>query len=83
MFTKIRMYSARSKFVLGQTIYMCACNLQPNLFATAVNASMIELTDSPSSHRAELFDRAVMIFMHYNCINAETGRRTAFYIKEG
>ena len=81
MFTKIRMYSARSRFVLGQTIYMCACNLQPDLFATAVNASMVELNEF-SSNRAELFDRTVMICMHYNCINAETGRRIAFYIKE-
>ena len=81
MFTRIKSNVARRLFMEGKTIYMCACNLRPELFATAVNVSMVELEDS--DNRAELFDRTLNACHYYNCINSETGYRVACYIKEG
>lgn len=81
MFKKVYAIRARHLFVEGKTIYMCACNLRPELFAVPVNAVQIEIEGGSS--RAELFDRTLMACKYYNCINAETGLHVACYIKEG
>lgn len=80
MFKKIYATRARRLFIEGKTIYMCACNLRPEMFAVPVNVAMIEVEDGSS--RAELFDRTLMACKFYNCINSETGLRVACYIKE-
>lgn len=80
MFKKIYAIRARHLFVEGKTIYMCACNLRPEMFAVPVNAAMIEVEGGSS--RAELFDRTLLACKFYNCINSETGLRVACYIKE-
>lgn len=80
MFTKINANRALRMFVEGKTVYLGPCNLRPELFAVAVNPAMIEGEDS--SPRTELFVRAVAVCRYYNCINNETGRRVAYYIKE-
>lgn len=81
MFKKVYAICARHLFVEGKTIYMCACNLRPELFAVPVNATQIEIEGGSS--RAELFDRTLIACKYYNCINAETGMHVACYIKEG
>lgn len=83
MFTRIYKAAARYRFCNGLTVYMCACNLRPEMFATPVNVAQIETGLYDTSPRAELFERAVNACNFYNCLNAETGRRVAFYIKEG
>ena len=82
MFKKVYAIRARHMFVEGQTIYMCACNLRPEMFAVPVNAAMIESEPHGGSSRAELFDRTLMACKYYNCINSETGLRVSCYIKE-
>ena len=80
MFKKVYTIRARRMFIEGQTVYMCACNLRPDMFAVPVNARMIEVEGDSS--RAELFDRTLAACRHYNCINAETGYNVACYVKE-
>ena len=80
MFKKIYAIRARHLFVEGKTIYMCACNLRPEMSAVPVNAAQIEIEGGSS--RAELFDRTLMACKYYNCINTETGLHVACYIKE-
>lgn len=80
MFTKVYATHARHMFIEGKTIYMCPCNLRPEIFATPVNAKQVEIEDGSS--RAELFDRILAACKYYNCINSETGLHVRCYIKE-
>ena len=82
MFTRIRSDRARRLFCNGKTIYMCACNPRPDMFATPVNVAMIEDEPYGGSTREELFERTLNACRYYNCINAETGKRVACYVKE-
>ena len=77
MFRKIYPIKARHLFANGCTIYLCAKNLRPDMFAVAVNAGEL------AEHHALTFDRLLAEFKYYNCINAETGHTVACYVKEG
>lgn len=82
MFAKVTSLRARRLFAEGCTIYMCACNMRPELFAVPVNAAMVEF-EGVTPHRDELFDRITAACKYHNCINSETGMRVAYYLKNG
>lgn len=85
MFHGINEYEASARFVHGETIYMCACNLRPELFACGINKDSFDEVDLKLAHDSyyRLFDKAVNEVSHYNCLDSETGRKLAFYFKEG
>ncbi len=54
---------------------MCANNLRPDVCGVTVDKDYIDRVGGLD------FDHMVNTFAYYNCINSETGRRVAFYVK--
>lgn len=71
---RISRRAARKMFIEGKTIYVCRYNLNPVLFATAVNVAQIEIEGG--STREELFERMSNAAAYY------ANGRVAFYFKE-
>lgn len=70
-FKRISKPQARKLYESYKPFMICACNLRPELFGIPIDASSIEYDTD--------FETLVNNFYAYNCINAETGRRVAFY----
>lgn len=71
-FTRISKAAARKLYNAGQIVYFCACNMRPGCDWHPEIA--VQQTGEP-------FENRVNNFQWYNCINSETGKYTAFYIR--
>lgn len=76
-FTRITKKAAARAFDSGKTVYLCPVNLNP---CTPWGAA-VSIEKEPSV--SEDFTVKTNAFEHYNCMNSETGRYAAFYVREG
>lgn len=74
-YTRIDKRTARRAFDNGLTVVFCPCNLHPFGFWNCG----VEINKSHESFSGYTFDNIVNHFEYYNCINAETGKYSAFY----
>ena len=72
-YTRITKAQARRLFTAGFPVYACPVNLRPG---APYNP---EIKIEPCQ---DLFDGIVYRFEVYNCINSETGKYSAFYIRD-
>jgi hypothetical protein len=72
-YTRISKARARKMFNNGDPVYMCPVNLRPG------RPWYPEICFYKTG---ENFEKSVFAFEFYNCINNETGKYTAFYIRE-
>lgn len=72
-YTRISKARARKDFDAGKPVYFCPVNLRPG----KPYYPEIGFFDT-----GENFDKSVLAFEFYNCINSETGKYTAFYTRE-
>lgn len=75
---RITKTTARKLFVGGQSIVICADNLQPFGFWSP-GCELVPYDHYNDAGAA--FEQLTASYVYYNCINAETGRRPAFYKK--
>lgn len=74
-FTRINKTAARKLFESGAKIFLAPCNMPP--------VSMWGQAAECSKDRCDCtFESLVNSFEYYNCNYSETGRYTAFYIKQ-
>ena len=73
-YTRITKRAAFTAYKNGCTVYFCPVNLAPG---TMWKPEIPITNDSPRK-----WEDIVNAFEYYNCINSETGKYTAFYIKE-
>lgn len=71
---RISKAAARKRYEAGKCVYIAACNINPEGIMPAVLLSKQTAENEP-------FDKMVNYFSAYNCINAETGKYPAFYLK--
>lgn len=74
-FTRITKQTARKRHNAGLASYMLPCKMNPS------NVWMKPVPVPVYTPQGATFSEIVNAFEYYNC-NAETGRYTAFYIKE-
>ena len=74
-FKRITKQAAKKLYNDGKLVYFCPVNLRPGW---PYNPQVLIDNSDDSS-----FEKAVIAFEWYNCINTETGKYTAFYGKEG
>lgn len=73
-FTRISKKAAFKAYKEGKTVYLCPVNFSPvSMWFQAVPLH----NDSPRK-----WENIINEFEFYNCTNNESGRYTAFYIKE-
>ena len=73
-YRRITKREAFKRYKEGKTIYFCPVNLRPgNLWHWEVAVR----NNSPRK-----WESIVNEFEYYNCINSETGRYAAFYVRE-
>lgn len=75
-YTRISKQEARRRFNECKATYITACNLRPD--SPWGKAAAVPVYDTHNS-----FTEFVNAFEYYNCINTETGKYAAFYIREG
>ena len=79
---RITKTEARRQYSNGKTITLIPCDFRPfGFWVTRYSFSKKErerLTGQPATPAD--FDKIVIDFEYYNCINSETGRRAAYYI---
>ena len=86
-FTRISKAAARKLYNENKAIYLCAVNINPTFgaikaaretwYKTIVNDGFVSVVP-----RNDSFDCLCNAFSFYNCINSETGKYIAFYVKE-
>ena len=89
-YKRIDKRQARRAYNNGETVYFCPCNLRPfGMWSPAVDVNKNDykkygfdqpLIFSDGSNEID-FNRRLIQFEFYNCINTETGLYTAFYIQ--
>ena len=79
--------TAKKAFINNDSIMIIACNLRPFTMWHCDNITTLSdeqrNADADGKTPAEIFDRLTMYFEIYNCINTETGKRPAYYIRRG
>lgn len=87
-YKRISKTAARKLYNAGKTIRICACNFSPvNIWGAYSDASPDKYTNvsndgfNTTVARNKEFDTVVNAFTFYNCINSETGKYPAFYVK--
>lgn len=75
-FTRISKRRAENLYNQGETIYIVPCKVYPSN-----DNHWIKPYDIKLSNDIDSFDRVVSSFEYYNCNYNETGKYTAFYIK--
>lgn len=75
-YTRISKQAARKRFHDCKATYMTPCNFRPD--SQWAQPVAIPVYDTHNS-----FTEIVNAFEYYNCINSETGKYAAFYVKEG
>lgn len=73
MYQRISKQKAHHMYAIGQTFYMCACNMHPESWSCKIDRWDSALDDEP-------FEALVNEFRYYNC-NPETGNHVSFYEK--
>jgi hypothetical protein len=74
-FDRITKRAAFNAYKNGKTVYFFPVNIAPG---TMWHCEIAIKNDSPRK-----WEDIVNEFEYYNCINSETGKYTAFYIKRG
>ena len=76
-YKRIDKRQARRAYNDGKTVILCPCNLKPSGFWRP--EIIIKKDGAPTLYKD--FNKRVNYFEFYNCINAETGKYSAFYIQ--
>ena len=74
-FSRISKVAARRLYDAGQIVYFCPVNLRPCTPWHCECAQQLNPVDPYT------FEQLVNSFTAYNCINSETGKYIAFYVK--
>ena len=76
-YTRVSKARARKIWNAGGVVYACACNIRPGgpWYCEAI------LRKSDNAHPS--FDADANAVTWYNCLNSETGRYLAYYVREG
>lgn len=74
-FSRISKAAARKLYNAGHIVYFCAVNMRPGAPWNSECAVQLNPADS------EPFENRVKGFEFYNCVDCETGKYTAFYVK--
>lgn len=82
-YTRISKRAARAAYIAGKTVILCPCNLHPfGPWHPGIDVNYNNRDETEKETPAPVyFDRLLMYFENYNCINTETGKYTAFYIE--
>lgn len=88
-YKRVSKSEARRRYNNGETIRFTACNIVPdNLWGAYSDANNGDYTQVSSDGfnttiaRNKDFDTVVSAFTYYNCVDSETGRYPAYYVKE-
>ena len=80
MWYRVNKTTAKKLYNAGRAICFCPSNLRPfGVWNIGYITTKEELTEKDIDAD---FDKFINQFEYYNCINAETGRRTAYYVKQ-
>lgn len=82
-YKRINKTAARKAYIENKTIVLCPCNLRPfSLWNPQIEVNYNNRDETEQDTPAnEYFNKMLMYFENYNCINTETGKYTAFYIE--
>ena len=89
-YKRIDKRQARRAYDAGETVILCPCNLRPfGIWAPEIDINKTDYLKMgysepfiyPDGSSEMDFNRRLMYFEFYNCINTETGKYSAFYIQ--
>ena len=75
-YKRISKQAARKRFAAGLVTYAFPSNIRPG------NMWIPEYPFSQDDAQGRTFDQVITKYEYYNCNHAETGRYTAFYVRE-
>lgn len=78
--------TARKAYRAGAPVTICACNLRPFGFYNPQVEVSTQTASEPETLESigagAYFERLANAFTYYNCMNTETGKYPAFYIRQ-
>ena len=78
-YKRVSKTAAKKVFESGESVVICACNLNPFGFWNCGIEIKKYQFDSEYSND---FNKRVYCYELYNCVNSETGKYASFYIEE-
>lgn len=82
-YKRITKTTAKKAYIDNKSIVLCPCNLRPGWpYNPQIEVNYTRRDETEQDTPANIyFDKVLMYFENYNCINTETGKYTAFYIE--
>jgi hypothetical protein len=82
-YKRINKTAAKKAYINNKNVVLCPCNLRPGgPWSPEVTVNYNNRDETEQDTPANVyFDKVLMYFEYYNCINTETGKYTAFYIE--